>query len=314
MIRQSVVLLDSRWVWKNSLWSMSSLSSPRVSDALPLWKRLLDISCCILALPLLALAASWTLLLTWVASPGPIFFRQERVGHQGRRFFLYKFRTMHVSASVTCHEAHFSELMRANTPMQKLDARHDTRLIPGGWLLRALGLDELPQVINVLRGEMSIVGPRPCIPYEYMQYTASQRGRLASVPGLTGLWQVSGKNRTTFDEMVQLDITYGQNISLVKDVEIIFRTVPALWTQMSDTRKARRATESLSAPSVLGADGEQLSQSTTSLRNSQNVVGGRLEDTPRLPISPARAALMSFQPIKHASPSSPCIDRSSPQL
>ena len=293
---------------------MSSPSSPSARDTLPLWKRLLDISCCVLALPLLALAACWTLLLTWFASPGPIFFRQERVGHNGRRFFLYKFRTMHVSASVKCHEAHLSHLMRASVPMEKLDVRRDTRLIPGGWILRASGLDELPQVINVLRGEMSIVGPRPCIPYEYMQYNASQRGRLASVPGLTGLWQVSGKNRTTFDEMVQLDIAYGKRVSLVKDVEIILRTVPALWIQMSDTRKARRATEHVSGPSVLDADGEQLSRSTTSLQNSQNVVGGRLEDTPRLPVIPARAALVSFQPINRVSASSPCVDRSSPQL
>lgn len=293
---------------------MSSPSSPSVRDALPLWKRLLDISCCILALPLLALAACWTLLLTWVASPGPIFFRQERVGYRGRRFFLYKFRTMQVSASVSCHEAHFSQLMRSSVPMEKLDVRCDTRLIPGGWLLRASGLDELPQVINVLRGEMSIVGPRPCIPYEYMQYSAAQRGRLASVPGLTGLWQVSGKNRTTFDEMVQLDVAYGKRISLVKDVEIILRTVPALWTQMSDTRKARHATGHLSVPGVLDADGEQLSHSTTSLRNSQNVVGGRLESPSRLPVIPTRAALVSYQPIKHVSPSSPCVDRSGSQL
>ena len=292
---------------------MSSLSSPPVSVALPLWKRLLDISCCVLALPLLALAACWTLLLTWVASPGPIFFRQERVGYQGRRFFLYKFRTMHVSASITSHAEHFSQLMRSGVPMEKLDARRDTRLIPGGWILRASGLDELPQIINVLRGEMSIVGPRPCIPYEYMQYDAAQRGRLASVPGLTGLWQVSGKNRTTFDEMVQLDIAYGQQISLLKDVEIILRTVPALWTQMSDTRKARRATEQLSAPSVIDADGEQLSRSTTSLRNSQNVRGGRLEGASGLPVIPA-PALISYQSLQHPSPSAPCVDRSSPQL
>ena len=292
---------------------MSSPSSPSLRDALPLWKRLLDISCCILALPLLALAACWTLLLTWFTSPGPIFFRQERVGHNGRRFFLYKFRTMHVSASVKCHEAHFAQLMQASVPMEKLDVRRDTRLIPGGWLLRASGLDELPQVINVLRGEMSIVGPRPCIPYEYMQYSASQRGRLGSIPGLTGLWQVSGKNRTTFNEMVQLDIAYGERISLTTDLSIILRTVPALWSQISDTHKARHAVEQLSVPSVLDADGQQLSLSTTSLRNSQNVVGGRLDETPRLPVIPARAALVSYQSVKHGAPSSHRVDLSGPQ-
>src|SRR5829696_4584906 len=112
-------------------------------NALPYWKRTVDIVCCLVALPFLALMAFWTTLITQIAAPGPIFFRQERVGLCGRRFFLYKFRTMHVSANVALHQAHFSELMKSNVPMQKLDARGDTRLIPTGWLLRASGLDEL---------------------------------------------------------------------------------------------------------------------------------------------------------------------------
>src|SRR5687768_6883684 len=171
---------------------------------LPIWKRVVDFACCLIALPFLGLAALWAFFITTIASRGPIFFRQERVGYMGRRFLLYKFRTMHVTASVSEHQAHFCELMNSNEPMQKLDARGDHRLIPGGWLLRASGLDELPQILNVLRGEMSIVGPRPCIPYEYEQYSLWQRNRLRSVPGLTGLWQVSGKNHTTFDEMVKM--------------------------------------------------------------------------------------------------------------
>lgn len=210
-------------------------------EPLPPWKRGLDITCCLIALPFLALGAFWVFVMTSITAPGPIFFRQERVGHNGRRFFLYKFRTMHVSANVTAHQAHFRELMTSNAPMQKLDARGDTRLIPGGWLLRASGFDELPQVINVLRGEMSIVGPRPCIPYEFENYSDWQRNRLNSVPGLTGLWQVSGKNRTTFDEMVHLDIAYGKQVSFLSDIGIMLRTLPALWTQISDTRKARAA-------------------------------------------------------------------------
>ena len=96
--------------------------------------------------------------------------------------------------------------MDSNTPMTKMDSKGDPRIIPFGWLLRSSGLDELPQLINVLRGEMSLVGPRPCLPYEYDRYLPWQRERFAAVPGLTGLWQVSGKNRTTFVEMIQLDI------------------------------------------------------------------------------------------------------------
>src|SRR5215475_14659707 len=104
--------------------------------------------------------------------------------------------------------------------MVKLDAQSDPRLVPFGTVLRASGLDELPQLFNVLRGEMSIVGPRPCIPYEYELYQPAQRARFDAVPGLTGLWQVSGKNRTTFEEMVRLDIEYSQNLTLWSDLKI----------------------------------------------------------------------------------------------
>jgi lipopolysaccharide/colanic/teichoic acid biosynthesis glycosyltransferase len=208
--------------------------------ALPPWKRALDLLCCVVALPLFLLFALCVAVLMKLTSPGPIFFRQERIGYLGRRFQLLKFRTMHVGADTSAHKAHFTALVQGSAPMQKLDARGDARLIPGGWLLRAAGLDELPQIINVLRGEMSIVGPRPCIPYEYEQYTPRQRKRCRSVPGLTGLWQVSGKNRTTFDQMIQLDIAYAYYRSLWLDLKIIFLTIPALCRQMLDTRRERR--------------------------------------------------------------------------
>lgn len=174
-----------------------------------------------------------------LTSPGPILFRQERVGYRGERFRLFKFRTMHVGASTATHQAHFSELMKANVPMQKLDAPGDSRLVKGAWLLRASGLDELPQIINVLRGEMSLVGPRPCIPYEYDEYTPAQRRRLASVPGLTGLWQVSGKNRLSFAEMVALDVQYANNLSLAQDLRIMFLTFPVLVAQVTDSAAKR---------------------------------------------------------------------------
>jgi lipopolysaccharide/colanic/teichoic acid biosynthesis glycosyltransferase len=214
-------------------------SCERRTANIPAWKRGLDILGCLAALPLLALSTLFAAVMIKMASPGPIFFLQERVGYRGRRFKLYKFRTMHVAADVTTHQAHFADLVRSNVPMHKLDTRGDRRLVPGGWLLRASGLDELPQVINVLRGEMSLVGPRPSIPYEYEQYSPAQRERFSTVPGLTGLWQVSGKNRTTFDEMIRLDIHYAMNRSLGLDVKIIAKTLPALWVQVSDTRKAK---------------------------------------------------------------------------
>ena len=123
--------------------------------------------------------------------------------------------------------------------MTKLDAQNDPRLIPMGSLLRATGLDELPQLLNVLRGEMSIVGPRPCLPYEYELYDAQERRRFNAVPGLTGLWQVSGKNRTTFDRMIQLDIEYSERRNLWLDVQIILQTLPALWRQCQDLKAVK---------------------------------------------------------------------------
>jgi len=208
---------------------------------LPAWKRAIDLACCVIALPFLGVVTALMALGLRLTSPGPVLFKQERVGYKGRRFMCYKFRTMAVGSDTKSHQAYYERLVGSNVPMVKLDATGDKRLVPGGWLLRASGLDELPQIINVLQGDMSIVGPRPCIQYEYDSYEPWHRERFNAVPGLTGLWQVSGKNRTTFDEMVRLDIRYSESISLWLDVKIILMTVPALIVQISDTRRARNS-------------------------------------------------------------------------
>ena len=148
---------------------------------------------------------------------------------------------MFVDADTTTHQGHLLQLMNSNTQMMKMDSKGDPRIIPFGVLLRASGLDELPQLINVLRGDMSLVRPRPCLPCEYDQYLPWQKERFGTVPGLTGLWQVSGKNKTTFMEMIQLDIKYAKNKTLWWDLKIILMTVPALVIQMLETRQARRA-------------------------------------------------------------------------
>lgn len=220
----------------------SPLLSPLPVDQprLPRSKRCFDLCAVALALPFVAIAAGCVALWIKLFSPGRVIFRQERVGYQGRRFQLYKFRTMRSDADCAAHRAHFEDLVTAQRPMHKLDATRDTRLIPGGKLLRASGADELPQLFNVLRGDMSVVGPRPCIPYEYEHYTAWHRLRLSSVPGLTGLWQVSGKNRTTFNEMVRLDIRYHKTRSLALDLLIAFKTLPVLWSQIVDASFLRR--------------------------------------------------------------------------
>jgi len=184
---------------------------------LPLWKRALDLALVTACAPGLVLVGTAVGLLIKCGSPGPVFFRQRRVGHKGREFTCYKFRTMHVDADTEAHRRHLQQLMQTRAPMAKLDTQNDPRLIPLGAVVRACGLDELPQLLNVLRGEMSLIGPRPCIPYECDNYQPWHWRRFDAVPGLTGLWQVSGKNQTTFDEMVRLDIEYAEKLSLGLD-------------------------------------------------------------------------------------------------
>jgi lipopolysaccharide/colanic/teichoic acid biosynthesis glycosyltransferase len=182
-----------------------------------------------------------------IASKGPVIFRQERVGYRGQRFMCLKFRSMHCNADARLHKEHLKQLMKSGQPMVKLDRGHDPRVIPFGRLLRASGLDELPQIFNVLRGEMSLVGPRPCTVYEYEAYSPWHKQRLAALPGLTGLWQVSGKNQTTFDQMVQLDVQYGREFSLRGDLWILARTFRVLCQQVIDSLGLRTNSETVGA-------------------------------------------------------------------
>jgi len=224
-------------------------SAKEFAAALPKWKRLIDLLVVALLFPL------WlpvmTLVALWVAitSPGPIFYRQPRIGFKGSRFMLIKFRTMKVNAETHVHEAYLEHLIVSDRPMIKLDAT-DPRLILGGRFLRAIGLDELPQIFNVLRGEMSLVGPRPCTVTEFERYAPEQRARVNALPGLTGLWQVNGKNKTTFREMIEMDIFYSRNISLSLDLKIILRTVPAIIGQLSDSARPLPEPSAQSSPPV----------------------------------------------------------------
>lgn len=196
--------------------------------ALPLWKRGLDIAILLLLLPIVLPIFLIITALVKVTSAGPAIFRQERIGLGGKRFVLFKFRSMSTQCDTQVHAAHVASLITSDKPMQKLDHQGDTRVTPLGALLRATCLDELPQLVNVVRGEMSLVGPRPSLPNEYEQYLPWQKERLNTLPGLTGLWQVSGKNERTFTEMMQLDIQYVRQRSLALDVGIIGRTIPVL--------------------------------------------------------------------------------------
>jgi len=152
------------------------------------------------------------ILLIRLDSKGPAFFKQKRVGFLGKVFWCYKFRTMYLNDAADTRQA----------------VKDDPRVTRIGKFLRNTGLDELPQFINILLGDMSIVGPRPPIPYEVEAYELWHRKRLDMKPGLTGLWQVSGRNRLNFEEMVRLDLYYIENWSLLLDLKIILRTLPVM--------------------------------------------------------------------------------------
>lgn len=219
----------------------------------PKWKRCLDLVLLLavapIAVPVLAIAALWVM----AVSKGRVLFVQPRVGAGGRLFNCFKLRTMHQGCTTSTHEKHLQQLLKEDRPMLKLD-QGDPRLIPGARLLRALGIDELPQLINVLRGDMSVVGPRPCIPYEAEQYERWQRDRFMVLPGLTGLWQVKGKNRTTFLQMVNLDLEYARRQSLGLDLFILFSTPKAILQQLvfairaKSGKSARRSSSNGSVP------------------------------------------------------------------
>src|SRR5579872_543226 len=206
------------------------------SVQVPCWKRTLDTALVLMTLPVVLPLMILIGVGIRVVSAGPVLFRQQRVGHLGKPFTCLKFRTMAVNADTTVHQGHLGQLMGADVPMVKMDQKGDPRLIRFGVLLRSSGLDELPQLLNVLRGEMSLVGPRPCVPYECERYLPWQRERFNTLPGLTGLWQVSGKNKTTFTQMIQLDIDYSRNKSLWLDLKIMLKTPTALLAQMLESR------------------------------------------------------------------------------
>lgn len=193
----------------------------------PIWKRTIDIvgamAGLLLASPIMALTAAFIKLV----SPGPVMYRQSRVGIGRREFVFFKFRTMHVATTDSSHADYVRQLIAGNQTMEKLDEK-DPRIIRGGSVIRKTCIDELPQLYNILRGDMSLVGPRPCIPYEADEYLRWHAERFSVLPGLTGLWQVSGKNRLTFEQMIRLDITYQNRMSPWLDLWIILLTIPTV--------------------------------------------------------------------------------------
>lgn len=222
-----------------------SALAPVFVRQLPLWKDIFDVLFALIALtvlsPLLILIAVYIK----IADPGPVFFRQDRVGFRGKKFTCWKFRTMKVNNDAAAHQEYLKSLIKGgDQAMVKLDEKKDPRIIPYGWILRQSGLDELPQLINVMRGDMSLVGPRPCLPYEAKEYDQWHGERFDTAPGLTGLWQVSGKNRTTFKDMMRFDVRYSRSMSFWMELQILFKTFPAIAQQIRDHRaKAYKKTD-----------------------------------------------------------------------
>lgn len=220
----------------------------RVSRPFPLWKRGMDVAGSFLLLMLFTPVILVMAVLVKSVSRGPAFIKQERIGVSGQPFGFWKLRTMRVDADASKHREYVTGLItesagcQTEKAMKKLDA-HDPNIIPFGRILRDSGLDELPQLVNVFRGEMSLVGPRPCLRYEYDKYMLWQTRRFDIVPGMTGLWQVSGKNTTSFNEMMRLDIRYSRIVTFLVDIKILLMTGPAILCQIFRLRFMRAGAE-----------------------------------------------------------------------
>ncbi|RJQ68917.1 MAG: sugar transferase [Desulfobacteraceae bacterium] len=230
---QTARATDAPWACLDKAGAVGSLLTRSTGP----WKRAIDIAGSlaglIMLLPIFILIA----IFIKSVSPGPAFFRQKRVGLGGKVFECIKFRTMRPNADTSKHRKYLAQLIhddRSKGPKRLVMTKlhNDPQIIPFGNLIRESGLDELPQLINVLRGEMSLVGPRPPIPYEVQEYKLWYKDRFDVLPGITGLWQVSGKNRLTFNEMIRLDIQYSRQMSLLLDLKILLLTPYAVFMQI----------------------------------------------------------------------------------
>lgn len=200
-------------------------------------KRLLDILVSSSALVLLSPVFALIVLGIKLSSPGPVIFKQTRIGRQGRPFDFYKFRSMHPGGSSSQHKEFVQNFIKGQTPDQNSDQEEiqvfkmqdDPRIFPFGRFIRKTSLDEFPQFFNVLKGDMSLVGPRPCLPYEWEIYEPWHKNRLNCLPGCTGIWQALGRSTVSFQEMVILDLYYVSNMSIFLDTRIVLNTFPVIF-------------------------------------------------------------------------------------
>lgn len=197
-------------------------------------KRALDLMVALVLIVLLSPFMAVIAALIKITSRGPVLFVQERVGHNGQIFNFYKFRSMIVDGDENGHRETMAKVIGENMPVGQhgqspvFKQKDDPRITPVGRVMRRFSIDELPQLVNVVKGDMSLIGPRPPIPYEVAMYRERHRRRLEAQPGITGLWQVSGRNRLSFEDMVSLDIHYIENWSLSLDIRIAAKTIWAV--------------------------------------------------------------------------------------
>lgn len=197
----------------------------------PAWKRGMDMAGALLALLLLAPLLLAIAVAVRLSSPGPVLFRQERIGYRGRPFLIYKFRTMTAGASETPHVQYLRGLIDGTVQPSdgSFKIRRDQRVTPVGRILRRWSLDELPQLINVLKGDMSLVGPRPEPGYARVAYSRwYHRRTLEAKPGITGLWQVEGRGRVPYQTMIRMDLRYSRSMSPLYDLRLLVRTIGAV--------------------------------------------------------------------------------------
>jgi len=199
-------------------------------------RRSLDITASLAALVLLSPILLAVVAGIKLSSRGPVIFRQNRIGVDGRPFEFFKFRSMHVGKSESNHQEFVEKFIKGDLSsppdgkeVKVFKIKDDPRVFPFGRFIRRTSLDEFPQLFNVLKGDMGLVGPRPCLPYEWEAYDDWHKDRLKVLPGCTGLWQVLGRSTVTFEEMVMMDLYYISNYSLFQDARILYKTIPAIF-------------------------------------------------------------------------------------
>lgn len=212
---------------------VSAAVRPRpVPSAARLYKRPFDLVFGVLLLVLLLPFATLVAFLVKATSRGSVLFRQERVGLNGQNFVMYKFRTMYHGVDSALHREYFKQyqqgIVAPNQVGTTYKLKRDPRITRLGGILRCLALDEIPQLFNVIKGDMSLVGPRPAIPYEVELYGQRDLLRLSVKPGITGLWQIKGRDVVDFATMIDLDLEYIARQSIARDLTIVLATVPAL--------------------------------------------------------------------------------------